>query len=67
MGAEAATYGLTGAHGYGVPFLLGAAAGEVLPKRLVTQAPLDPRVIEVLKRSPGLLNVLLRATTPAGP
>lgn len=47
-GLEALNYGLTGSHGYGVPFLTGVAAANAIPKEIVTKTPGVPSLIQLL-------------------
>jgi len=49
-GLEALNYGLTGSHGYGIPFLTGVTAANSLPKEIVTKTPGVPSLIQLLMR-----------------
>lgn len=55
---EALSYGLTGSHGFGIPFVGGMALSNAMPKELVTQAPgVNPAVqalIDAITRGGGL-------------
>lgn len=56
-GLEAINYGLTGSHGYGVPFLTGVAAANALPREIVTKTPGVPnyiqRIIQAMTKAGG--------------
>jgi hypothetical protein len=45
---EALSYGLTGSHGYGVPFVAGMGLSNAMPKELVTKTPGVSPLIESL-------------------
>lgn len=63
MGALAeAPFAAAGHHGYGLPFAAGVLASEVLPKEIVTSAPLSPAQKFASELAPGAIGAGVQMT-----